>query len=614
MLEDFHFLRPLWFLALLPLGVVVWLTLSHIKKGKAWSNVCDPHLLPFIINSVHGNIKKRFPWGGILAGILAITALAGPVWQRIPQPVFSNQSALVIVLDLSLSMEATDIKPNRITRAKHKVLDVLARRKEGQTALIVYAAEPFVVSPLTDDSNNIVALVNSLTTNLMPAQGSQAISALQNAVDLFKNSGIRRGDILLITDGWPDNSAFEPEIIKNHRLSILGVGTAQGAPIPLARAGFFTDNSGAIVIPKLHDLPLQKIVSQTNGYYSTLKTDDSDLDLILAGIKKSPLSMEISETDFSADRWHEEGPWLLLPVLIWAATLFRRQSLLLLFFLLYQPTNAHAIDWDGLWATPDQRAAAALADNKTEKAGELFTDPNWKAVAKYREGKYDAALKSLEGQTDSIANYNRGNTLARLGQLQKAIDAYKETLKQNPDHADAKHNLEVVKKALKEQSQKQQGNKNQDDKDKKKGEKQDNSQDSSQDGKEQKQGEDAKKQEGDKQQKNSSNQNESGENEKPENKNVEKTNKENQEKEKLDAKKLQEMEEKQKAEENKAEEEKNSTTPEQTAQQLKDEEEKMATEQWLRRVPDNPGGLLRRKFFNQYQNRNIRRSGIDQPW
>jgi Ca-activated chloride channel homolog len=607
MLENFHFLRPLWFLALLPLGVVFWLTLNQIKTGKAWSNVCDPHLLPFIMNSVHGSTKKRLPWGGILAGILAVSALAGPVWQRVPQPVFSNQSALVIVLDLSLSMEATDLKPNRATRAKHKILDILARRKEGQTALIVYAAQPFVVSPLTDDSNNIASLVNSLTTNMMPAQGSKAVLALQNAVNLFKNSGIRRGDILLITDGWPDNSSFEPEIIKNHRLSILGVGTTEGAPIPVPGGGFFTDRDGAIVIPKLQDLTLQKIVSQTGGYYSSLHTDDNDLDLILAGIKKSPLSMEIAETDFSADRWHEEGPWLLLPVLIWAATLFRRQSLLLLFLFLSQPNNAHALDWDGLWSTPNQKGAAAFAANNPAQASELFTDPNWQAVAKYRAGQYDAALKSLEGQTDSNANYNRGNTLARLGQLQKAAEAFKETLKQDPNHADAKHNLEVVKKALKKQEQKKQEGKNQDKKD---GDKKEKSQDDSQDGKEQKPDKNAQKQDGDKQKQKDSSQNKPGEEEKS----ADKSKKEKPEEEKLDAEKLKKLAEKQKEEQKKAEDAKNKATQEQTAQELKDEEEKMAAEQWLRRVPDNPGGLLRRKFFNQYQNRNTRRSGIDQPW
>ncbi|MBF0444111.1 MAG: VWA domain-containing protein [Magnetococcales bacterium] len=611
MLEDFHFLRPLWFLALLPMGLLAWLTLDQIKTGKAWSNVCDPHLLPFIINTVHNSTKKHLPWGEILGGILVVSALAGPVWQKVPQPVFSNQSALVIVLDLSLSMEATDLKPNRLTRAKHKILDVLARRKEGQTALIVYAAEPFIVSPLTDDSNNIASLVNTLTTDMMPAQGSQAVLALQNAVHLFKNSGIRRGDILLITDGWPENSSFEPEIINKHRLSILGIGTTEGAPIPVTGGGFFTDGKGAIVIPKLHDLPMQKIVSQTGGYYSSLQTDDSDLDLILAGIKKSPLSMDIAETDFWADRWHEEGPWLLLPVLIWAATLFRRQSLLLLFLFLAQPNNAHAYDWEGLWSTPNQQGAAAFAANKPAQAGELFTDPNWQAVAKYRAGQYAAALKSLEGQTDTNANYNRGNTLARLGQLQKAVAAYEETLKQDPNHADAKHNLEVVKKALQKQEQKQQESKDQDNKDKKEGEKKEQSQDDSQDGKEQKPNEESKKQGDDKQKKPGET---ASEDEKSDKNSKNKTKKDQQEDEKLDANKLKDMEKEQQKKEQKPEDAQNREAPEQTAQELKDKEEQMATEQWLRRVPDNPGGLLRRKFFNQYQNRNTSRSEIDQPW
>ncbi|MBF0379511.1 MAG: VWA domain-containing protein [Magnetococcales bacterium] len=613
MLEDFHFLRPFWFLALLPLALFVWQTMNHIKTGKAWSNVCDPHLLPYIMNSVHGDIKKRIPWSGILAGILVVSALAGPVWQRIPQPVFSNQSALVIVLDLSLSMEATDLKPNRVTRAKHKVLDILTHRKEGLTALIVYALEPFVVSPLTDDSNNITSLVSTLATDIMPAQGSKPELALQNASKLFKNSGIRRGDIILITDSWPENVQFDPEIIKHHRLSILGVGTSEGAPIPVAGGGFFTDNNGAIVIPKLNEAPLNKIVAQTGGYYSVLKNDDSDLDMILTGIKKSPLSMEIAETEFSADRWQEEGPWLLLPVLIWAATLFRRQALLILILMVSYPTNSYGLDWDGLWSTPNQRGAEAFAQNKPEKASELFTDPNWQAVAKYRAGQYEDALKILEEKTDTRSLYNRGNTLARLGQLQKAIDSYEETLKQNPNHSDAKHNLEVVKKALKKQQQQQQ-NSDQEQKDNQKGEQQEQSQSNSQNSEQQNQeNKESQKQLKNNQEESESAQKQSSDNDE-ENKSQTQKSEEKPEEEKLDDEKLKNLAEQQEDEQQNNKEENNNEIQQNNAQQLQDEEEKMATEQWLRRVPDNPGGLLRRKFFNQYQNRNTRRSGVDQPW
>ncbi|MBF0358431.1 MAG: VWA domain-containing protein [Magnetococcales bacterium] len=622
MIENFHFLRPLWFFATIPLLIFIWYYDGKIKTGRAWSKVCDPHLLPYIMNTVQKDIKKRLPWGGIVSALLVITALSGPVWQRVPQPVFSNQSAMIIALDLSRSMDATDLKPNRITWAKHKILDILSRRKEGQTALIVYAAEPFVVSPLTDDSHNISALVNSLSTDMMPAQGSRPQLAIDKAVELFKNSGIRRGDLLMITDGWPESSTFTSKQMVGHRLSILGVGTQEGAPIPLPDGGFFSDASGAIVIPKLLSGPLQKVVKQGGGYFAELQTDDKDLDLLLSGIKQNPISMQVAETEFTADRWHEEGPWLLLPVLIWAASVFRRQSILV--FLLFFSINneAHALNWQQLWYTPDQQGAAAMAEGKLSEASELFSDKQWQAVAKYRSGQYDAALKSLEGESSNDAIYNRGNTLARLGRLPEAVKAYNEVLKADPNHADAKYNLEVVKKAIKQQEEKKEhqdegdkkeGDKKEGDKkegDKKEGDKKEEHNKSGSD--------DSQESNPGKQQEAEKNKQASGKDQSNEDKaEADKKSAEQQTKDKKeDAAKLKAAQEAaQEAEKKKSAQKEGEQKPMVKSQeQLKSEESKMAMEQWLRRIPDNPGGLLRKKFLNQYRNRNRETSEIEQQW
>jgi Ca-activated chloride channel homolog len=608
MIETFHFLRPLWFVAIVPLLIFVWYYDGKIKTGRAWSKVCDPHLLPHIMNVVQKDIKKRLPWGAIISALLVITALAGPVWQRIPQPVFSNQSALIIALDLSRSMDATDLKPNRITWAKHKILDILSRRKEGQTALIVYAAEPFVVSPLTDDSHNIAALVNSLSTDMMPAQGSRPLLAIDKAIELFKNSGIRRGDLLVITDGWPDSSQFDSRQMSGHRLSILGVGSPEGAPIPLPDGGFFSDAAGAIVIPKLLVAPLQKIVQQGGGYFADLQTDDKDLDLLLSGIKQNPISMQVAETEFTADRWHEEGPWLLLPVLLWAASAFRRQSLLVFLLVFSINSKAYALDWQQLWSTPDQQGAAAMAEGKLEEAGELFRDKQWQAVAKYRAGQYDAVLKSLEGESDPDSIYNRGNSLARLGRLPEAAKAYDEVLNADPNHADAKHNLEVVKKAIRKQEQKKQQQQGDDKKsDDKKGDKKDGQSKSDSDGSKQSKSD----KEAEKKSQHSSSDKKSEEKPETGKKSAEQQNKERAE----DTAKLKAAQEAAKeAEKNQADKDKQSSSIEKSPEQLKSEENKMAMEQWLRRIPDNPGGLLRKKFLKQYRNRNRQTSEIEQQW
>src|SRR5262249_54427880 len=153
------------------------------------------------------------------------------------------------------SMDANDLKPSRLALARLKLLDLLERRAEGQTALIVYAAQPFVVSPLTNDAKTIAALVESLATELMPAQGSRADRALALAADLLKQAGMASGDVLLITDGTDARDAAAAAAVRAHglRVSVLGIGTAEGAPIPLARGGLYTNPKGDIVIARLDE-------------------------------------------------------------------------------------------------------------------------------------------------------------------------------------------------------------------------------------------------------------------------------------------------------------------------------------------------------------------------
>ena len=158
MIEQFHFLRPAWLLALLPLGALLWYMAKGKRLSRSWQAVIDPDLLPHLLV---GQVQLRRNWSLVtmgFGGLFAIIALAGPVWDKLPQPVFRPQAALVIALDLSRSMDANDIKPSRLTRARHKVTDIMAQRSEGQTALIAYAAEAFAVTPLTEDDSTINAL------------------------------------------------------------------------------------------------------------------------------------------------------------------------------------------------------------------------------------------------------------------------------------------------------------------------------------------------------------------------------------------------------------------------------------------------------------------------
>ncbi len=458
-MAELHFLRPLWFLALLPLPWVLW-RLRPGRSASAWQKVVDAHLLEPLLekSSAHRQIWPQLLLG--LGWVLAVIALAGPVWERLPQPVFTREAFRVILLDLSPEMNAQDIRPSRLVRARYEVLDLLQQAREGQTALLVYGAEPFLVSPLTWDAKTIAAQVPQLVPDLLPVQGPKRTDlALAEAGKLLHQAGAPRGEILLITGSMPDletaRAAAEKLRAAGYRVSVLGVGTEEGAPIPQASGGFLKDAQGGIRLAHLQTEALQALASAGGGRFVGLRADDGDTQALLAA---APRSDARKEAGMQADQWREEGPWLLLLLLPLATLAFRRGWLgALLLAVLYSPVpKAQAFDWASLWWRPDQQGARAFSREQYDQAAAQFQRPDWRAAAQYRSGHFAEALHSLKGLPGAEAAYNRGNALAHLGKLKAAVEQYEQALREDPENADAQHNLELVRKLL-EQQQSQQG-------------------------------------------------------------------------------------------------------------------------------------------------------------
>jgi Ca-activated chloride channel family protein len=625
LMHSFHFLRPAWFLALLPLAVVLGLLWQRRRAARSWRAVVDPRLLPHLLMDGGKQRGARGVAAIALCGVLAITALAGPAWSKLQQPVFRREAALVVLLDLSRSMDATDLQPSRLQMAKFKLRDILARRKEGDTALVVYAADPFVVTPLTNDVDTIARQLSSLTTDLMPAQGSRASRAIAKAQALLQQSGAVRGDVLLISDGIDNDvldalhAAVKKLVAAGYRLSVLGVGTADGAPIPLADGGFFKDAAGAIVLPKLDEASLARLAAEGHGIYRHLAASDSDThDLITAFDSAWPSQQAQQVAGMKSDQWREAGPWLLLPLLPLAALAFRRGYLLLLcaVVLLPMPRSAYALGWDDLWQRPDQRGAQALAAQQPQQAAKLFRDPQWRAAAHYRAGDYQAVLKDLEKQPGAAAAYNRGNALAHLGKYQQALNAYQEALKTDPDFKDAAYNRDLVKKWLQPpqsknkaaaQDQHQQG-------DTRSGKHAGQQQTETKGKQAQAQGRQEKGAQGKNQSANSAQSHKAGN--------------------KSDSAAAQQQAGKRSSGQNNGVTGKDAQdtqqnpqggrdqqtalndTPAQTAGEARPSpsESDQATAQWLRRIPDDPGGLWRRKFQYQYKREYQSQQGEAKPW
>ena len=460
---DFHFLRPQWFYALIPCALVLLFRFRKKTGLQQLENICDPRLLPHLLLDRPG-ASSRLPLVVLgLSWLIAVIALAGPAWEKQPQPVFRLKTGRVIVLDMSPSMMATDIKPSRLSRAIFKIRDMLDAGREGFTGLVAFSGEPFTVVPLTDDTSTIKAMLPALSADIMPVAGDRAALALDMAYRLLVQAGIKRGRIILVSDGISDMASTVNEIKtirqKGIEVSVLGIGTKAGAPVPDPSGGFAKDSSGNTCMARLDDAGLGKLAEEGGGVYAKITADDSDIRRILAENSNTPGTSSVRERKAHVDKWQDEGVWLVLLLIPACLAAFRRGILLMLaVFMLYQFSvtgPAFAFGWDDLWMRKDQQAWSLYQQGKYDEAARLFDDPEYKAAALYKAGKYKEASKLLKGLDGARALYNRGNSLAREGRLEEALDAYEQALKLDPDSSDARFNRDLVKKVLEDQKKQQ---------------------------------------------------------------------------------------------------------------------------------------------------------------
>lgn len=570
LLAEIHFLRPWWFLALVPAAALIYLLARRDTDRSRWRQAVDADLLPHLLEGL-GERGQRMGLGGLLVTwIVTTVALAGPVWERLPQPVEKRSDALVVVLDLSLSMYAEDLRPSRLVRARHKIADVLNMRKEGFTALVVYAGDTHAVTPLTDDTKTIANLLPALTPSMMPEPGSQVDDALELARTLLIRGGHEQGRILLITDEIEDWRAVANGASSKFPIAILGVGTEQGGPIPLDfadRPGHLKDANGIIAMPRLRSAELRRAADAAHGRYATITITDNDLDYLLS----TPLAafedaMIAVERQF--DIWADQGHWLAilaLPAALWA---FRRGLLALVLVLVVSGAPAaQAGLWQDLWQRRDQQGHDALQAGDPEQAAALFERNDWRGTALYRGALYGHAADAFSSIEHAEGHYNRGNALAKAGELQSAIQAYSAALETEPEHEDAIFNRALIEALLKQNTESQDQSGSQEQSRGSSPQERDNERSSS--GQRGQQPQDTANSDQD----------------------------QNAEPEEQDA------HEQQQASDPRDEESERRSKQELELAKAEEDERRQALEQWLERVPDDPGGLLRRKFRHETQQR-----------
>lgn len=610
-MADFHFLRPGWLLALIPLALFYWRLLLQQKHQSGWHQWLPKHLATVLVAS---GGKPHSLWSAHRLGLfwlIGCLALAGPTWERMPQPVYQLETGQVVIVDMSPSVLAEDIQPNRLTQLRFKAMDLVKSGLDGDTGLIAYADDAFTISPLTADNNNLLNLIPSLSPAIMPRSGSEPLRALKLADELLRNAGYLEGDIYWLTDGIASSelNALSRYLRQQpHRVSILGVGSEAGAPIRQSDGSLMTDARGQTIIAKLIPSRLADLAHISGGIYQTVQADNSD---ITAFVEQPPLNREGKDGDAQqqGDQWRDNGPYLvllLLPIMLFSwrrgGSLGSWLPLALLPLTLFNapPALAQQNSSTQWWLNQEQQAQQLLQQQQFEAAAELSSDPLRQGAAQYRQGDFAAAADSF-AQVDSATGwYNRGNALAQQQRFGAARDAYQQALQKRPGWQQAQQNSQLMDKLLQQQDRQQQNNEQdqQQDDSQQQGQNQDGQQQNNSDGNNQGEQQGSQQEDNQPQQPSAEQQDKEQPSDESQNQAQPQSNSEN-------------------AEQTSDPQQQQRSTQTEFADDI-DPERAQQLEQWMNRIPDDPSILLRNKMLLESQRRNQRRAsqpqGEPQKW
>jgi len=296
------------------------------RQAGGWLQVLDADLLAAL--RLQDGDRRSSPW--LLIGIgwtVAALALAGPAWQRIQSAAFRAPENWVLVLDLSPSMAVADLPPDRATRARYAIDDLLRAAHDANIGLIVFAGEAHIVVPLTSDVATVRALLQPLSPAIMPEAGDDLAPALDDAGQLLRQAGSRNSKVIVLSDGYddPDRVLAAAKSLREQGavIEVVGIGTANGAPEMNANGSFVQDAQGRSVMAKLPIGELQGLAAAGGGRYWPL-TDLNGLVNTLRAERSNPLEQDQLASNLRVDTWRNEGIWLLPPLLLLAAAFARR--------------------------------------------------------------------------------------------------------------------------------------------------------------------------------------------------------------------------------------------------------------------------------------------------
>ena len=559
-INNFHFLRP-WILLLLLIPLFFYFTIfKNYKHLSSWEKVCDKPLLDFLL--IKGNGSRRrisafFMYTGL---IFAIIAAAGPSWQKEAVPSLNYNTPLMIALNLSSEMKQTDVTPNRLARAEMSIKDMLSLQQSADTGLIVYTDEPFLISPLSADAELVVNLLPAVNFDIMPVNGDRLDRTINLAVEKIKAAKYSQGDIVVFSSGGGINF--------NQALAAAKKAAAQNIYV------------SAVNVAKEKNVQLEQIAKAGKGAYAEITNFNPPEFLNKITAKHQ---QQWQETANKIGQWQDYGYYLLIVPLICCLYFFRRG--LWVIILLCTASNSA---WAGFWFTDNYEAMQNFKQSNYEQAAKGFQNKNWRGAALHQAGDYELAAELYAKQFDAESVYNLGNALAKSGQIDEAIKKYEQVLEQNPNHEDARFNLEY----LKQQQNQQQNTQNEQQQEQNKQQQQQNSAEQNQNnqGNEQNEQQSNSSDAGAEQEANSKQQDSSSD---------EKLNNE-QQKTDENSSSPQEQNNNAKTEQSAEKQQVPATPVKEGDKDDKYDEQIQAREQRMRVIPEDKGGLLRAFIYKEY--------------
>jgi Ca-activated chloride channel family protein len=448
-LSDFHFLRPLWlllvpFAALLPM---LWRRSRDLQR-RLRSNIAE-HLLPHLL--ITPQDQQRFRPVHLVCAVLILGALAaaGPTWEQDRPDFLENRAPLIIAIDLSPSMDASDVPPSRLEAAKHKLHDLIQRRAGARSGLIAYAGSAHLVLPPTDDPALLDTFIQALSTDLIAKQGKNVGAVIDQAKRLLLAEKTP-GTLLLITDGADTSqlTGLDKQLDDSAlQVLILAVGSEDGGIIRDANGQPRTDSNGRPALGSFDQAALKQLASAVDAPLGSLTLNDDDLQWV----ELHAQHFQSASDEQRELHWKDAGYWLCWPLLLLAFLGVRKgwslnwmAGVLLALGIGFQPAPAEANALTDAFFTPDQQGRWAFEHEHFPQAAAHFVDPYWKGIAAYNAADFDLALASFARLETPQAYFYLGNIYVRRFKFDQAIAAYQQALKLQPQFPEATANLALA--------------------------------------------------------------------------------------------------------------------------------------------------------------------------